>query len=105
PGPIRTRLGMISPATKLRFDASGCEAPHGNTVTKPGPTPLVAVTFNATAVASAGTPPRPVTCSCSTPPPGILPPPASSPSIVGLPARVSSNRAGTNEEYGEPGPK
>ena len=56
----------------------------------------VAVTFNTTADASAGTPPRPATTNSVTTPLARTPTPADSPSTVAMPARVSSRRAGDN---------
>src|SRR5262245_58879067 len=97
PVPIlaRTALGTTWPATKLRFEASGCGEPHGNTVRKPPDEGDTAVTFNIAAPAPIGTPPRPSTVSCRVDPAGRRPSPCAVPSTVPLPGRVSSNRAGT----------
>src|ERR1700676_1696410 len=53
-----TRLGTVSPATKLRLEATGCVAPDGHTVRKLVAVGLVTVTFNTTAdTPEEGTPP------------------------------------------------
>ena len=57
-----TAFGVVNPApVKFTFDAVGTATPHGNTVKNPGPVVFVAVTFNATDAALAGTPARPPT--------------------------------------------
>jgi hypothetical protein len=68
PTGITTRLAIVCPARKFRDDASGGVAPVGNTVSHPGEVGSVTVMFITTAVASAGTPPRPATCTSTTPP-------------------------------------
>ena len=77
----------------------GWEDPHGETVTNPAPAGLATVTFNATAVASAATPPRPATVNAKVEPVGPIPPPSNRPSTVSNPARVSANRAEANATY------
>src|SRR4051794_20786875 len=88
-------LGVVCPATKLRFEATGREAPVGNTVRYPAVVGLVTVTLSTTAVAADGTPPTPVICTSST---------WSGPSVcpaygLPLPGRVSRIRAGVSERY------
>ena len=57
-----TRLGTVSPPTKLRFDASGRGTSPGKTVTKLVSVGSVTVTLSTTAVTPlAGTGPLPVT--------------------------------------------
>src|SRR5829696_6103449 len=56
-----TAFGTVAPTVTFKFDAVGCGAPHGNTVTYPSPPASTAVTFSDTADASATTPPRPAT--------------------------------------------
>ena len=58
---VVTAFATVAPAAKFRFDVFGRDAPHGNTVTNPAPRLPVDVTFNVTAFASDGTPPRPAT--------------------------------------------
>ena len=106
PSPIllTTAFGTTEPATKLRFDANGRSDPHGYTVTNPALFASTTVTFNTTAAAPPGTPPRPVTCNSVTEPAARSPPPSNKPSTVDKPAptRVSNNRAGNNAAYDEP---
>src|SRR5271165_2001331 len=63
-----TRLGTLSPAEKLIFDASGRTVPSGKAVRKLVAVPPVPVTLATTALAPEGTPPSPVTCTSSVPP-------------------------------------
>src|SRR6266566_6517556 len=57
-----TRLGMVSPAVKFRFEVFGWVTPSGHTVAKPGAVGWVAVMLIATAPTPVvGTPPWPVT--------------------------------------------
>ncbi len=52
---------MFWPLVKLRLETNGRLGPLGKTETKPLPSASVAVTFRATAMASAGTGPTPAT--------------------------------------------
>src|SRR3954449_5755975 len=52
--------------SKLTFDAVGRSVPAGYTVTKPAAVVLTPVTFNTAALALAGTPSRPATCTRTT---------------------------------------
>src|SRR6185437_5230324 len=90
-----TRLAIVCPGVKLRFEANGRAWPVGQTVAKPLADGPVAVTLITTARTSlAGTPPRPTTATEIRLLPGTAPPPWNWPSIVVRPARVSSRRAG-----------
>ena len=51
-----TMLGMVCPARKFRFEASGRARPEGQATRYPGALPSVTVTVRATATASAGMP-------------------------------------------------
>src|SRR3954447_624938 len=97
-----TALGTVSPATKLRLLAVGTGCPQGKTVTNPAAWASVAVTLRLTAVAEPGTPARPLTCSSVIVPAPRGPAPASRPSNVGEPRRVSSRRAGVSGLYSAP---
>src|SRR5688572_6600377 len=68
PNLANTKFGIVSPATKFRFDASGRSTPHGYTVTYPTAAGFVTVKFNAAAAAFGGTPPTPPTCNSNTSP-------------------------------------
>src|SRR5690349_8458134 len=58
-----TRLGIVSPAAKLRFEVAGFCVPVGYTVRKLGAVVSVAVTLRTTAlVVPSGTPLLPPTC-------------------------------------------
>src|SRR4051812_36199920 len=97
-----TALGTVSPATKLRLLAVGTGCPQGKTVTNPGAWASVAVTLRLTVTAFGGIPARPATWSSVTEPAPRGPAPASEPSIVGEPGRVSSTRAGVSALYSAP---
>ena len=61
-----TAFATVAPATKFTLEASG-NAPHGYTVTNPGPIGSTTVTFSDTAPAPLdGTPPIPPTCTPNT---------------------------------------
>ncbi len=91
--PTVTRLGLVWPATKFRFEALGI-APLGHTVTWLATLGLVTVTFITTAdTPEPGTPPRPVTCS------ERRAPPANGAPIVPWPVRESMTRAGVSGKY------
>ncbi|MFD0200162.1 hypothetical protein ACFVG9_05265 [Saccharothrix carnea] len=80
-----TRLGLVWPATRLRFDAVGRTPPDGYAVTWVAAVGSVPVRLNTTAVAEAG---RCGARSTDTPPypTGPFTPP--------VPSRVSSTRSG-----------
>src|SRR5674476_235894 len=87
-----TRLGTVWALTKFRFEAVGRAVPSAYTVTYPGPAGSVTVTFNTTAETPlAGTPPRPVTCRCTTPRAGTAT------GAAPTPVRVSNNRDGSKD--------
>src|SRR5688572_15865660 len=72
-----TRLGIVWPATKFRFDAKGSGVAAGETVRNDADVGAVAVTFNTTApTPTNGTPPRPVTVKVRVSPGPMAPPPA-----------------------------
>jgi hypothetical protein len=58
PSATVTRLGVVCPAARLRFDAVGRGAPSGHTVTNVDAVGAVPVRFSTTAVASAGIEPQ-----------------------------------------------
>src|SRR4051794_5409493 len=86
------------------FDAFGRSPPHGYTVTNPGRSGSVTVTFNDTADASAGIPARPAIGRASTDPAPRDPIPRNWPSTVDMPGPdlVSNTRAGAKPT--NPGP-
>src|SRR5215204_1362248 len=89
PTPTVTRLGMIWPAPKLRFEALGRGAPPGYTVRNDSSVASTTVTFITTAEADAGTPDAPVTTrSRSAPATSLLVHPPAGP-------RESRTRTGT----------
>ena len=91
PSEPSARLGMVWPAPEtFRFDASGTAAPPGNTVTKPGASAPVAVTFMSTAADAGGGHADPA---------GERQRRAATPPVRrgrGSPVRVSRARAGTS---------
>src|SRR5437773_8357186 len=89
-----TEFATVWPATKFRLDANGNEPPHGYTVTNPVPSGRSAVTFNTTAVASNGTPPRPDTTNSRTEPA----------TGFATSSRESHNRDGTTPPTHKPSP-
>jgi len=75
--------------------ASGRDTPAANTDTNVDTVGSNAVTFNTTApTPDNGTPPRPNTTTVADAPPTTGPDPAPNVSTVGVPARLSNNRAG-----------
>ena len=79
-----TRLGVVCPARKLRFEVVGRVVPVGNTVRYDAAVGLVAVTLTTTASTPvAGTPPRPTTVRSNTLPGLKSPVPWNWPSTVG----------------------
>ena len=102
--PCADNFAMISfpttsPGPKFNDDAVGRSTSHGYTVKNPTPDGRIAVTFNTTADAPSGTPPRPDTCTVTTPPAATSPNPSDTPSTVepSDPPRESTNRAGVTE--------
>jgi hypothetical protein len=89
------RVGAVVVA-RVHREAVGRGWPHGKTVTNPGATGSVTVTFSTAATANGDTPPLPATANCSVPPPPRAPPPSNRSSTVpgSIPGRVSSRRAG-----------
>ena len=87
-----TRLGMVWPGTKLRFDAKGRGAPVGQTASHPGAVGAVAVTLRTTASTPlAGMPATFVTArSRLWPVPSLATRPPRP-----VPSRVSRSRVGT----------
>ena len=78
---VTTMLATVSPAcSTFRLEASGCGAPAGHTVTKPGADASVAVTFSTAPEAWAAAGPSSTTW--------VLP------AATGAPVRVSSTRVG-----------
>ena len=88
PRPTTTRLGTVWLAITLTFDVAGAGRPAGQTDTKLVAVGCVTVTFSATAVAPAGTPPAPATVRLR-----ISPGPSTAPP---RPPRVSTSRMGTS---------
>src|SRR5436305_1646224 len=80
----------------LRFDAVGCAASHGNTVTKPAAADPVAVTSRTPPFTAYGVPARPATTMLKVAPAASGPSPASRPSMVEASGRVSARRAGVS---------
>ena len=75
--PLRTRRFSEVDLERTKndaIDAVGIAPPHGNTVKNPASLASVTVTFRATALALASTPPRPPTCNCNVVPPATTPP-------------------------------
>ena len=89
-------FGVVILGCKLRFEAVGLVLPAGQTVTKLAAVGLTAVTVNATAPASVGTPARPLTVTLVIDPVATGPVPWDWPSMVVAPGLVSSKRAGIN---------
>src|SRR4051794_18077983 len=85
-------FGTVWPATKLRLDAVGRGCPVGHAVRKLDVDGSVAVTFKATdPTPVAGTPPRPVTTTFSSPPAPIAPIAAYRPStLVPMPSAATT---------------
>src|SRR5271169_6553999 len=89
-----TRFGIVTPAFQFRFDAVGCDWSEGHTVRKLDVFVSVAVTFNTTAVAPAGTPlVPPVTCSIR-----VAPGPSGA-WVAPSPERVSRTRLGDDRAW------
>ena len=61
-----TELATVWLPKKFTFDVCGIVVSHANTVMKPDPTALVAVTFSTTELASAGIPVSPAIRRCLT---------------------------------------
>src|SRR5436190_300284 len=89
-----TEFATVSPATKFTYIASATCRQHGYTVTNAVPSGRSAVTFNTTAVASNGTPPRPDTTNSRTEPA----------SGFATKSRESHNRDGTTPPTNRPVP-
>src|SRR4051812_39268580 len=88
-----TTLATACLAAKLRLDAHGWVAPHGNTVRYPAPVGPTAVTFStADPIPSAGNPARGPTVNGVTLPAGRTPAPWDWPSTVEPSDRVSMSR-------------
>src|SRR6478672_5738782 len=81
-------LATVPLVEKFSVDTSGRVPEQFHAVRKPEPAGAVTVTFASTALASLGTPPRPVTCRRVTAPPIRRVPPFCS--------RVSTMRAGAS---------
>src|SRR5262245_46353662 len=98
PSCTTTRFGIVSPVTKFKFDANGRRSAERRVGKKRCAGGFVNVTFRTTAVAPAGTPPRPVTCKSNDAPP------PNGATGAPFPDRVSNTRAGTNGKYDAPPP-
>ena len=79
---VVTAFATVEPGAKFTFDVFGRGVPHGYTVTNPPARLPVDVTFNVTAVASAGTPPRFATTNDVVTPALRMPSSANCPSTV-----------------------
>src|SRR5262245_55778587 len=87
-----TRFGIVCPAEKFRFDASGGAPPVGNTVRTAARRGAVTGTLSTTATAPvSGTTPRTATSRSTTDPAATLPTGAP------LPTRVSRIRDGASD--------
>src|SRR5580700_11017288 len=91
------RLASTCPPARLMFETVGTASPVGKALTKVGVVvSLIAVRLTTTALAPAGTPPVPVTCTLILPPlPSVLPAQAG----VGELDRVSQIRTGVTAVY------
>src|SRR6266581_3925558 len=105
PSRTTTRFGTAAADCTFRFDDNGLATPAGHTVTDPGADAFTAVTFNTTAVASAGTPATPATCTCNGTPATTG---ATGTEAAGAhdppPVRVSNTRHGSSAVYNDAAP-
>src|SRR5512135_3245804 len=92
PRAVVTPLARLSPSGKLRVEVVGLLVGLGVSATQPALVWLVTVRLPVTAIALAGTPPRPVTWIVRAVPELNVP-------VRPLPVRVSSSRAGASEMY------